>query len=88
MKAALITRYGSPDVVKICEVPKPAPEAGEVLIRVRATTVNRTDCGELRPHPFFARLFYGLRLPNRPIFLSRRRISFHNYVMVDASSGT
>ena len=68
MKAAIVTRYGSPDVVKICEVPTPAPQAGEVLIRVRATTVNRTDCGELRPHPFFARLFYGLRRPHRTIF--------------------
>ena len=68
MKAALITRYGPPDVVKIGEAPKPAPKAGEVLIRVHATTVNRTDCGELRPHPFFARLVYGLRRPKRTIF--------------------
>lgn len=68
MKAAVVTRYGSPDVVKVREAPKPAPKAGEVLIRVHATTVNRTDCGELRPHPFFARLFYGLLRPGRTIF--------------------
>jgi NADPH:quinone reductase-like Zn-dependent oxidoreductase len=68
MKAAVITHYGSPDVVKIRQAPKPRPEAGEVLIRVHATTVNRTDCGELRPHPFLARLFYGLRRPKRTIF--------------------
>lgn len=68
MKAAVITRYGSPEVVKICDVAKPAPQAGEVLIRVRATTVNRTDCGELAPHPFFGRLIYGLRRPKRTIF--------------------
>jgi NADPH:quinone reductase-like Zn-dependent oxidoreductase len=68
VKAAVITRYGSPDVISIAEVPKPTPEAGEVLIRVRAATVNRTDCGELRPHPFFARLFYGLSRPRRTIF--------------------
>src|ERR1700688_1584426 len=68
MKAAVIKRYGSPDVVKILEVPKPTPAADEVLIRVRATTVNRTDCGELRAHPFFMRFFYGLRRPNRTIF--------------------
>src|ERR1700730_10041236 len=49
MKAAVITRYGSPDVIEIIDVLKPAPAAGEVLIRVHATTVNRTDCGELRP---------------------------------------
>jgi NADPH:quinone reductase-like Zn-dependent oxidoreductase len=68
MKAAVITRYGSPDVVKIGRVPKPAPTAGEALIRVHAATVNRTDCGELRPHPFFARVFYGLGRPKRTIF--------------------
>jgi NADPH:quinone reductase-like Zn-dependent oxidoreductase len=64
MKAAVITRYGSPDVVKIREASKPAPAAGEVLIRVHATTVNRTDCGELRPRRI-GRLFYGLRRPRR-----------------------
>ena len=67
MKAAIITRYGSPDVVKIREAPKPAPAAGEVLIRVHATTVNRTECGELRPR-LIGRLFFGLRRPRRSIF--------------------
>jgi NADPH:quinone reductase-like Zn-dependent oxidoreductase len=68
MKAAVVTRYGSPDVVQIREVPKPAPAAGEILIRVHAATVNRTDCGELRPHPFLGRLVFGLRRPKRTIF--------------------
>jgi NADPH:quinone reductase-like Zn-dependent oxidoreductase len=68
MKAAVITRYGSPDVVRILDVPKPTPAADEVLIRVHAATVNRTDCGELRAHPFLMRLFYGLRRPKRRIF--------------------
>ena len=68
MKAALITRYGSPDVVKICEAPKPASAAGEVLVRVHAAAVGRTDCGELRAHPFFMRLFYGLLRPRRTTF--------------------
>lgn len=67
MKAALVTRYGSPDVIAVAEVPKPVPAPGEILIRVHAATVNRTDCGELRAHPFFIRLFYGLRRPNRTI---------------------
>ncbi len=67
MKAAVNTRYGSPDVVRIVDTPKPTPAANELLIRVRATTVNRTDCGELRAHPFFMRLFYGLLRPNRTI---------------------
>src|SRR5947208_16666306 len=67
MKAAVITRYGSPDVIKILDTPKPAPGAGEVLIRVHATTVSRTDCGELRPR-IIGRLIYGLRRPRRTIF--------------------
>jgi NADPH:quinone reductase-like Zn-dependent oxidoreductase len=69
MKAAAITRYGSPAVIKILDVPKPAPAAGEVLIRVHATTVNRTDSGELRPRPrILGRLAFGLRRPRRTIF--------------------
>src|SRR5256885_17199439 len=67
MKAAVITRYGSPDVIKILDAPKPAPGAGEVLIRVHATTGSRTDCGELRPR-IIGRLFFGLRRPRRTIF--------------------
>jgi NADPH:quinone reductase-like Zn-dependent oxidoreductase len=42
--------------------------AGELLIRVHAASVNRTDCGELRAHPVFMRLFTGLRRPRRTIF--------------------
>jgi NADPH:quinone reductase-like Zn-dependent oxidoreductase len=67
LKAAVITRYGSPDVIKILDVPKPAPAAGEVLIQVHAATVNRTDCGELRPR-IIGRLIFGLRRPRRTIF--------------------
>jgi NADPH:quinone reductase-like Zn-dependent oxidoreductase len=67
MRAAVITRYGSPDVIKLLDAPKPAPAAGEVLIRVHATTVNRTDVGELRPG-ILGRLLFGLRRPRRTIF--------------------
>lgn len=66
MKAEVITRYGSADVVTIGEIPKPAPAEGEVLVRVHATTVNRTDYGELRPGPL--RIFYGLLRPRRTTF--------------------
>jgi NADPH:quinone reductase-like Zn-dependent oxidoreductase len=66
MKAAVITRYGSPDVVKIREAPKPAPAAGEVLIRVHAATVNRTDCGELL-FPILIRLLNGAARSRRTI---------------------
>lgn len=67
MKAVVNTRYGSPDVLEIRQVPKPQPKAGEVLIRVHATTVSRTDCGVLRARPFIVRFFTGLRRPKHTI---------------------
>ena len=44
MKAAVHTRYGPPDVVRIAEVDTPTIRDDEVLVKVHATTVNRTDC--------------------------------------------
>lgn len=67
MKAVINARWGSPDILEIRQVPKPEPKADEVLIRVHATTVSRTDCGMLRPHPFFVRFFAGLLRPKRTI---------------------
>ena len=67
MKASVNTRYGSPDVLEIRQVPKPEPKAGEVLIKVHATTVSRTDCGMRQPHPQFVRLAAGLLRPKRTI---------------------
>lgn len=63
MKAAVNPRYGSPDVLEIRELAKPQPKTGEVLVKVHATTVSRTDCGMLEPHPFFVRLGAGLLRP-------------------------
>lgn len=63
MKAAVSARYGSPDVLEIRQVTKPEPKHDEVLVGVHATTVTRTDCGMLRPHPFFIRLVSGLFRP-------------------------
>jgi NADPH:quinone reductase-like Zn-dependent oxidoreductase len=67
MRAAVITRYGSPDAIEVRDAPKPTPGAGEVLIRVHAASVNRTDAGELWPR-VFGRLVFGLRRPRREIF--------------------
>ena len=67
MKAVTYTKYGPPDVLAIKEVPTPTPVDNEVLIRVRATTVNRTDCGYLRAKPFIIRFFSGITKPKRPI---------------------
>ena len=43
MNAAVHERYGSPEVVEVKEIEKPAPDAGEVLVRVRAASLNRLD---------------------------------------------
>ena len=45
MKAVVHDRYGPPDVLRLEGVERPAPEEDEVLVRIRATTVNPTDCG-------------------------------------------
>lgn len=63
MKAFVYNDYGSPDVLQLKEVPKPIPKDNEVLIRIYATTVNRTDCGFLSGKPFIVRLFIGLFKP-------------------------
>jgi NADPH:quinone reductase-like Zn-dependent oxidoreductase len=63
MKAAVHTSYGPPDVVRIAEVDKPTAKDNQVLVRVHATTVNRTDCGFRAGKPFIVRLFTGPRRP-------------------------
>jgi NADPH:quinone reductase-like Zn-dependent oxidoreductase len=67
VKAAVHTRYGPPDVVRIEEVPTPEPRTGELLIKVRAATVNRTDCGFRGADPVIVRFFTGLTAPRRTI---------------------
>ena len=63
MRASQHKKYGAPSVLNIEEVEKPAPKDHEVLIRVVAATVNRTDCGMLRAKPFIIRFFTGLLKP-------------------------
>jgi NADPH:quinone reductase-like Zn-dependent oxidoreductase len=63
MKAAVRTRYGPPEVVRVSEVEKPAAKDGEVLVRIHATTVNRTDCALRAAKPFIWRFFTGLVRP-------------------------
>jgi NADPH:quinone reductase-like Zn-dependent oxidoreductase len=67
MKAAVYTEYGGPEVVRIADIPKPVPAADEVLIRVHASTVNRTDCGFRSAEYVITRLFSGLFRPKRPV---------------------
>lgn len=63
MRAAVRTRYGPPDVVGLGEAAKPVPGEGQVLVRIRAATVNRTDCGYRAGRPLMVRCFSGLRAP-------------------------
>ena len=67
MKAVVNLTYGSPDVLNVCDMPKPEPGPDEVLIKVHATTVGRTDACALRAHPFFMRFATGLLRPKRSI---------------------
>lgn len=68
MKAAVCTRYGPPEVLEIKNVDKPVPKANEVLVRIYATTANRTDCGIRAAKYFIVRFFFGLFKPNISIF--------------------
>jgi len=63
MKAVVRDRYGPPEVLRIGDVDRPEPAADEILVRVHATTVNRTDCGWRSGSPFFVRYFTGVRRP-------------------------
>jgi len=65
MKAIVYQKYGSPDVVRVEEVPEPTPKDNEVLIRVRATTVSTAEMAGRKGDPFIARLFTGLRRPKK-----------------------
>jgi len=56
-------RYGTPDVLRLEEVATPVPGDGEVLVRIRAASVNRTDLEGLAGRPLFYRAFMGLRRP-------------------------
>jgi NADPH:quinone reductase-like Zn-dependent oxidoreductase len=66
MKAAVRYRYGSPDVVELADVDRPTPTDDQVLVRVRAASVNRADLDGLGPRPGFVRLFIGVRKPRDP----------------------
>ncbi len=67
MKAAIRHDYCSPDQLEIARVPLPRLGDDEILVKVKATTVNRTDCGVLTGKPWAIRLFIGLFKPVRPV---------------------
>lgn len=61
MKAALYTRYGPPDVLRIVDVDKPVPRDHQVLLQVRAASLNPLDWRMMAGRPVFTRLLFGLR---------------------------
>src|SRR5690349_10232397 len=67
MKTAFRGEYGSAVVLSIKELPSPLPKVNEILIRVHAATVNRSDCHILKGKPYFMRLFLGLGKPKHKV---------------------
>ena len=66
MRAIVYTEYGSPDVLQLKEVEKPVPKDDELLVKVHAVSLNRSDWEGLIGKPLYARLG-GLRKPGNPI---------------------
>lgn len=68
MKASIYTQYGTPSkVLQYKEVEKPVPAKDEILVKVHASTANRTDLAALTADPWIMRLFKGLLKPKDPI---------------------
>ena len=67
MRAVVYDEYGPPEVLRLEDVERPVPKDDEILVRIHATTINRTDCGWRSAKPFFTRYFTGLRRPRRRI---------------------
>src|ERR1700758_3740939 len=65
MKAIVYEQYGSPDVVRCEEVAKPAVADSQVLIKVQAASVNPLELAQVKGIPYFARVIFGLRKPEK-----------------------
>lgn len=63
MKALVLPRYGSPDVLSLQDIDTPAPVPGEVLVKVHATSINDWDWSYVRGKPHIYRLLFGLFKP-------------------------
>jgi NADPH:quinone reductase-like Zn-dependent oxidoreductase len=64
MRAVVYDRYGSADVLRIEDLPKPSPSGRQVLVKVAATSINLSDWETLRGSPLYSRIG-GLRTPAR-----------------------
>ena len=63
MKAIRRDKYGPPDILELSDIEKPVAEPGEVLVRVRAASLNQADLDYLLGKPFLTRMGTGLRTP-------------------------
>jgi len=67
MRAVLTTTYGGPEVARLGEIPVLSPGPKELLVKIHASTVNRTDCAYRAGAPRIARAVYGLTAPNSKV---------------------
>ena len=67
MKAIITTKYGSPKVLQLQEIPKPIPKENEILVKVKAASVTKADTMMRRGKPWYGRIFIGLTKPKYPI---------------------
>jgi NADPH:quinone reductase-like Zn-dependent oxidoreductase len=67
MKAQVYTKYGPPSVIQLVEIAKPRFGKSEILIQIKAASVNRTDAGFRSAEYFVSRFFSGLFRPNQPV---------------------
>lgn len=67
MKAAVRRKYGSFDSISIESLEDPIPKENEVLVKVKTSTVNRTDCANLTGKPFIMKLMLGISKPRKII---------------------
>jgi NADPH:quinone reductase-like Zn-dependent oxidoreductase len=67
MKAIVFTRYGTPDVLQLKDVDIPSPDRDEVLVKIRAASINYVDWQVLRGKSFMLRLMNGILKPRRQI---------------------
>ncbi len=67
MRASVNTIYGPPEVLKLQEIDKPTAKDDEVLVKIYATTVNRTDCGFRKSEYLIIRFIFGLFKPKHTV---------------------
>src|SRR5688572_25513827 len=67
MKAMVYREYGSPDVLKLEEITKPIPKDDEVLVKVKASSINRADYFMMKGSPFVIRFQNGFQTPKKKI---------------------